>query len=152
MKSKGYHCDFIAERNADILRAYRNIIAARDNISLTEVAQQIAASPSKRFWVSEERAYNAVCWLLRGDSLDYMIPSRRQMFLEIFRRYKIYCRRFPSLAKKDIIFRICNEQAPCFYLTPKSVVVILHKARKEEKRRCYEQRKRRLQLTPDTLS
>ena len=151
MKHKDSHCDFIAERNADILRAYKEIISVRDNISLTEVAQQIAVSPSKRFWVSEERAYNAVCWLDRGDKLDYMIPTRKQMFLEIYRRYKFYSNNHPSLAKKDIVFRICNEEAPSFYLTPKSVLAILHKARKEEKCKFYEQRKSRLRFILGTL-
>lgn len=146
MKHKDSCCDFIAERNTDILRAYKEIVSVRDNISLTEIAQQIAMSPSKRFWVSEERAYNAVCWLDRGDNLDYMIPTRKRMFLEIYRRYKIYSKSYPSIAKKDIIFRICNEEAPSFYLTPKSILVILHKARKEEKRKCYEQRKRKLRF------
>lgn len=151
MKHKDSHCDFIAERNADILRAYKEIISVRDNISLTEIAQQIADSPSRRFWVSEERAYNAICWLDRGDNLDNMIPTRKQMFLEIYRRYKTLSDKQPSLAKKDIIFRVCNEEAPSFYLTPKSVLVILHKARKEEKRRCYEQRKHRLRFMLGTL-
>lgn len=151
MKHKDSRCDFIAERNADILRAYKEIISVRDNISLTEIAQQIAKSPSKRFWVSEERAYNAVCWLDRGDKLDHMISTRKQMFLEIYRRYKVLSNECPSLAKKDIIFRVCNEEAPSFYLTPKSILVILHKARKEEKRRCYEQRKRRLRFMLGTL-
>lgn len=151
MKHKDSCCDFIAERNADILRAYKEIISVRDNISLTEIAQQIAKSPSKRFWVSEERAYNAVCWLDRGDKLDHMISTRKQMFLEIYRRYKVLSNECPFLAKKDIIFRVCNEEAPSFYLTPKSILVILHKARKEEKRRCYEQRKRRLRFMLGTL-
>lgn len=144
MKYKGSQFEYKEERDADLLRAYHETISVMGNISLPEVAARIAATPSKRFWVSEERADIIVSRLLKGKSISNMTSTKQEMFYEIYHRYLAMKEEFPSLAKKEIIWRVCNEQAPKFYLTTKSILVLLHKARKEEKRRCYERRKRKL--------
>ena len=146
MKYKDSRCYFIEERDADLLRAYKEIINVRDNIRLSEIEEKLAQSPSRRFWVSEGRAYRVILDLLKGKSIDHMIPTRKAMFLEIFRRFKIYSKEHPSLTKMEIIWHICNEEAPSFYLTEYSIHVILCRVRKEEKLRCYEQRKKRLRF------
>ena len=146
MKYKDSRCYFIEERDADLLRAYKEIINVRDNIRLSEIEEKLSQSPSRRFWVSEGRAYRVILDLLKGKSIDHMIPTRKAMFLEIFRRFKIYSEEHPSLTKMEIIWHICNEEAPSFYLTEYSIHVILCRVRKEEKLRCYEQRKKRLKF------
>ena len=85
MKHKGSRCDFTQERNADILRAYKEIISVRDNISLLEIEQRLLQSSSKRFWVSDIRAYNVILTMIKGKSLDNMNPTKREMFQEIYR-------------------------------------------------------------------
>lgn len=151
MKYKGAVCDYTEERDADLLRAYKNIISVRDNISFSEIVERISKSPSKRFWVSEGRAYRVVLDMLKGKDLKGMIPSRREMYTEIFRRFKIHAKQNPSLTKIEVVWHVCNEEAPSFYLTRKSIITILSKVRKEEKRRCYELRKRRLRFMLGTL-
>lgn len=146
MKFKGSSCDFTQERDADLLRAYREIISERDNYSLSEIEKKILQSPSRRFWVSEGRAYRVILDLLKGKSIDHMISTRKAMFLEIFRRFQKYSEEHPSLTKMEIIWHICNEEAPSFYLTQYSIHVILCRVRKEEKQRCYERRKKRLRF------
>ena len=151
MKHKGSRCDFTKERDADILRAYKKIISVRDNIGILEIERRLLQSPSKRFWVSSDRAYNVILNMLNGKSISSMNPQKRAMFQEIFRRYKIYSKEHPSLTKMDAICHVCNQEAPSFYLTPKSMHVILHRVRKEEKKRCYELRQRRLRFMHGTL-
>ena len=151
MKHKGSRCDFTKERDADILRAYKEVISVRDNIGLLEIERRLLQSPSKRFWVSVDRAYNVILNMLNGKSINNMNSQKREMFQEIFRRYKIYSKEHPSLTKMDVIWHVCNQEAPSFYLTPKSMHVILHRVRKEEKKRCYELRKRKLHFIQGTL-
>lgn len=151
MKHKGSRCDFTKERDADILRAYKEIISVRDNIGLLEIERRLLQSPSRRFWVSADRAYNVILNMLKGKPISNMKPMTREMFQEIFRRFKIYSKEHPSLTKMDVIWHVCNQEAPSFYLTPKSMHVILHRVRKEEKRRCYELLQRRLRFMLDTL-
>lgn len=151
MKHKGSRCDFTKERDADILRTYKNIISVRDNIGLLEIERRLLQSPSKRFWVSVDRAYNVILNMLNGKSISNMNSQKREMFQEIFRRFKIYSKEHPSLTKMDVVWHICNQEAPSFYLTPKSMHVILHRVRKEEKKRCYELRQRKLHFIQGTL-
>ena len=151
MKYKDSESDFKRERDADLLRAYREIISERDNIRLSEIEQKLAQSPSRRFWVSEDRAYIVILDLLKGKSLDNMIPTRKEMYQEIFRRFQIHKSNEPQLSNMEIIKRVCAEKAPSFYLTPQSIHVILSRVRKEEKQRCYEIRKKRLRFMLGTL-
>lgn len=151
MKHKGSRCDFTKERDADILRAYKEVISVRDNIGLLEIERRLLQSPSKRFWVSVDRAYNVILSMLNGKSISNMNSQKREMFQEIFRRFKIYSKEHPSLTKMDVIWHVCNQEAPSFYLTPKSMHVILHRVRKEEKKRCYELRQRKLHFIQGTL-
>ena len=151
MKHKGSRCDFTKERDADILRAYKEVISVRDNIGLLEIERRLLQSPSKRFWVSADRAYNVILNMLNGKSISNMNSQKREMFQEIFRRFKIYSKEHPSLTKMDVIWHVCNQEAPSFYLTPKSMHVILHRVRKEEKKRCYELRQRKLHSIQGTL-
>lgn len=151
MKHKGSRCDFTKERDADILRAYKEVISVRDNIGLLEIERRLLQSPSKRFWVSVDRAYNVILNMLNGKSISNMNSQKREMFQEIFRRFKIYSKEHPSLTKMDVIWHVCNQEAPSFYLTPKSLHVILHRVRKEEKKRCYELRQRKLHYIQGTL-
>lgn len=151
MKHKGSRCDFTKERDADILRAYKEVISVRDNIGLLEIERRLLQSPSKRFWVSVDRAYNVILNMLNGKSISNMNSQKREMFQEIFRRYKIYSKEHPSLTKMDVIWHVCNQEAPSFYLTSKSMHVILHRVRKEEKKRCYELRQRKLHFIQGTL-
>ena len=151
MKHKGSRCDFTKERDADILRAYKEVISVRDNIGLLEIERRLLQSPSKRFWVSVDRAYNVILNMLNGKSINNMNSQKREMFQEIFRRYKIYSKEHPSLTKMDVIWHVCNQEAPSFYLTPKSMHVILHRVRNEEKKRCYELRQRKLHFIQGTL-
>lgn len=142
MKYKGSRSDFAKERDAELLRAYKNLILVRDNVRLTEIAKTIAMSPCSRFWVSIERAEIVICNMDKGKPLENMIPSRKEMFQEIYRRYLILKKEKPSLTKREIIGEIINGQAPSFYLTPQSVITILHRVRKEDKQVCLEKRRR----------
>ena len=151
MKYKDSRCDFREERDADILRAYREILTTGDNITLSEIEEKLSQSPSCRFWVSEDRAYIVILDLLKGKPLDNMIPTRKEMYQEIFRRFQIHKSNEPYLSNMDIIKRVCYEPAPSFYLTPQTMHVILYRVRKEEKKRCYEERKRRLRFMQGTL-
>lgn len=151
MKYKNSRNYFIEERNADLLRAYKEIINVRDNIRLSEIEEKLSQSPSGRFWVSDNRAYIVILDLLKGKPLDNMIPTRKEMYQEIFRRFQIHKNNEPYLSNMDIIKRVCAEKAPSFYLTPQSIHVILSRVRKEEKQRCDEIRKRRLRFMLGTL-
>lgn len=151
MKYKDSRCYFIQERDADLLSAYQKIIKVRDNIRLSEIEQKLAQSTSRRFWVSEDRAYIVILDMLKGKSLDNMIPTRKAMYQEIFRRFQIHKSNEPQLSNMEIIKRVCAEKAPSFYLTPQSIHVILSRVRKEEKQRCYEIRKKRLRFMLGTL-
>ena len=144
MKKDGSVFGYERERNADLIRAYNEQIrmhfAKRIPINLAQVFKNVAEMPSRRFWVSEERAAIVVSNIIKGDSLADMGPMKREMFMEIYRRTLILQREHPSMSLYKIVITVCNQPAPKFYLTPGSVKVIIYKI----KRQWYEERKRKL--------
>lgn len=146
MKHKGSAFEYKDDRDADLLEAYKRELASNSIISLAEIARRISQSPAKRFWVSEERALIVISEMERGIKLNITTKNKRDMFLELHRRYTLYKQEHPDMTMQEIVFRICNEPAPRWYLSPGSILVILYRARKEAKKRCYEERKRRLRF------
>ncbi|MCC8038853.1 MAG: hypothetical protein LIP02_12105, partial [Bacteroidales bacterium] len=89
MKSPGAISDFARDRDSDILDTCRRVMASVSHIRIADIALTVASSPARRFYVSEERATAVVCSMLKGrDTLARMVPLRREMFSEIFTRYK----------------------------------------------------------------
>lgn len=123
--------EFERERDAALLRAYREVLRQVDYIRLDEVCAKVSASPSPRFWVSEERAAEVVGRMMRGGKVDCKKPMRRAMFEEIYRRCMRELRKGYDF--KDAIFRVVNSPAPSFYYEPKSVKIILWRIKQKRK-------------------
>ena len=138
MKSTGANFEYEKERNEDLLRAYRMEIDRCERIGI-DVWRKIAESPSMRFWVSEERAAIVIARVIKGDTLSYMRPLRREMFLEIYRRVLDI-----KSVRQELSLRACCAKAVCtpapkFYMTPLSVRQTIYKI----KRKCLEEAKKR---------
>lgn len=121
MKNFGSILEFTHERNADLMRAYRELIASAGSILLRNIFESISDSPASRFWVSDERAAIVISAMLAGRKLPKMRPNKKEMFDEIFRRFLILRNQKPELGFHDIIHVVIRQPAPKFYLTPQTV-------------------------------
>ena len=142
MKHRGSKCEYAEERNNDLMRAYIEEIESCDNIVLPQVFSRIVNKPSKRFWVSAERAAIVVSSMMRGDHLTTMSYStRKEMFYEIYNRVVELKKKYPTKSIYELTCQVVLEPAPKFYLTAGSAKVIIHRTKK----RWYERRMQRLQ-------
>lgn len=137
LKNYGSFFEYEQERNADLIRAYREDISSCKVIRLSEVWQRIANMPSARFWVSEERAAIVVAKMMHGDKLEGMRPLKREMFFEIFRRVKKLRAEFPDVSIYTCCIRVVCSPAPKFYMTPLSIRETIYKI----KRSWYKERR-----------
>lgn len=145
MKHRGSSFEYAEERNEDIMRAYKQEIARCERIFLPEVFNRIVNMPSKRFWVSAERAAIVISSMMRGDTLAYMRPTKREMFQEIYRRVKILQEKHPNMSIYEMALNVVSEPAPKFYITAGSAKVIIYRIRKQwYKKRSQELRHSRL--------
>lgn len=124
--------DFGDERDDDLLRAYREALEEVDYIRLDDVCEMVVNKPSKRFWVSEERAAEVVSKMMRGGDISDMMPQRRAMYKEIHKRVVRELRK-KKRTLKDVVFIVVNSPAPCFYLEPKSAKIMIWRARHKPK-------------------
>ena len=94
MKKKGTISQLQHERDDDLMRAFQQELAGRPHILLPEVLNAVVSSPSKRFWVTSERAAIVIYNMMKGDELEHMRPLKRKMFREIYRHLpSAQCRR-----------------------------------------------------------
>lgn len=140
MKNKGSTFEYAKERDNDIMRAYLQLIRECDTIELQNIFRQVVNMPSKRFWVSAERAAIVVSRMMKGDKLLDMRPTKREMFEEIYRRV-MNLKESSSASIYELTIEVVQEPAPKFYLTTESAKVIIYKAKK----RWFKDRKRQMQ-------
>lgn len=130
MKHNGNFIDFTNQRNKELMLCFRKAYDSHPYSDIHKIFETVVSYPCSRFWVSEERALLVVSALLKGlPILDTMLPSKREMFLEIFRRTSALLEQNPDKRLSDIVFDVVNSQAPKFYLTPGSALVIYYKIR-----------------------
>jgi hypothetical protein len=145
MKHFGSSFEYAEERNADIMRAYRQELSRCKQIFLPEVFNNVVNMPSKRFSVSAERAAIVISNMMRGDDLLNMRPTKREMFQEIYRRIKILQEQNPRMSIYEMALKVVQEPAPKFYITAGSAKVIIYRIRKQwHKKRSQELRHLRL--------
>lgn len=135
MKHHGSRFECGRERDEDLLRAYREQIGDCRVIRMPDVFRAVVEMPSRRFWVSEERAAVVVAGMLRGDTLEGMRHTKREMFREIFRRFLLFREECPGLTLIESVSAVVRQGAPRFYLTAGSAKVIFYKIRKERRAR-----------------
>ena len=121
MKYFGSILDFTKQRNADLMRVYRDRLAEASIIVMPVIFQLVADSPASRFWVSEERAAIVISAMAAGKPMPRMRSNKREMFNEIYRRFVIMRQEFPDKSVYELVTKIVNQPAPKFYLTPRTV-------------------------------
>ena len=141
MKNCGSTFEYTKERDEDIMRAYLQLIRDCDTIELNDIFRQIVNMPSKRFWVSAERAAIVIWRMIKGDTLADMLPTKREMFTEIYHRVMKLREANPSASIYELTIQVVAQPAPKFYLTTGSAKVIIYKAKK----RWYKERRQQLQ-------
>lgn len=140
MKPVGSRFEYTEERDKDLIRAYREQISLCQTIHLPELLERTVNSPSNRFWVSEGRAAIVISEMMRGNKLEKMNTMKREMFLEIYSRVLNLQYELPALSIAELVWKVINQPAPKFYITPGSAKVIIHKIKKK----WYEERMQRL--------
>lgn len=133
MKKKGTISQLQHERDDDLMRAFQNELAGRPHILLPEVLNAVVSSPSKRFWVTSERAAIVIYNMMKGDELEHMRPLKRKMFREIYRRVMKLKANYPQLSIPILTEQVVAEPAPEFYITPGSAKVIISRIRKRRR-------------------
>ncbi|MBQ2857941.1 MAG: hypothetical protein IJB60_09245 [Bacteroidaceae bacterium] len=134
MKKQGCYFYLEKERNNDLLRAFNLLYAQSSRTIDTSFYSELANQPSKRFWVSEERASIIISKMLSGNTLSNMIENKRQMFHDIYSIYQNLKREYPHLSHIELVCMSVNHQAPRFYLTPNTVKELIYRI----KRKWYE--------------
>jgi len=140
MKHKGSICDYVEERNRDLLRAFHEVIASGAHPSVPDIYRATANSPASRFWVSEERAAVVLTLMFNKRKLPKMIKSKREMFNEIYRRAVKLKAKNPDMTMLELATNVVHQPAPKFYLTGGSTKVIITYAKKK----WYEERRKKL--------
>lgn len=131
MRTSGSTFIHQGERDRDLMKAFLSQINSCKRIYLPDILDATVNSPASRFWVTEERALSVIRRIQRGDSLQKMIPTKREMFHEIYRRVSEKMDKCPDLSLKEAVAAVVAGKAPKFYITVGTAKVIIHLIRKK---------------------
>jgi hypothetical protein len=140
MKQYGSKIEYERERGIDLLRNFRRLVEESQVVKIIDICGILVNMPSARFWVSEERAAIVLSSMMKGDKLDNMRPTKREMFNEIYRRAMLLKEKNPDMTIFELAFNVVRQPAPKFYLTAKTAKYLILCAKK----RCYEETKKRI--------
>lgn len=131
MKHTGNTSHFSHMRNRELMTAFRHVLSQKKYFNIKKDFELIVNMPCSRFWVSEERATAVISNMLRGQPiLNTMRPTKREMFLEIFRRVEEKQKEFPNMPLCDIVSLVVNSPANKFYMTPRYAFNTVYKIKK----------------------
>lgn len=143
MRTKNSYSLHSRERDEALYSAYRKLLASHDFVHIPSIMKELVDVPCSRFWVSEDRASIVIKSIQNGDTLEKMIPCRREMYFELYNRYLAHSSLYPDKPHKQIVSEIIEQPAPKFYLTPSSANVIISRYKKR-KRQCLKEKKEKL--------
>lgn len=129
MKHSGNISAFIRQRNDDLMRVFYDRLGLASFIVMPEIFRQVAESPARRFWVSEERASIIIARMLAGKPLPGMRQTKLEMFNEIYRRVVAMREEYPCKPLHELVSIVIHQPAPRFYMTPRTVGDIVYRVR-----------------------
>lgn len=141
MKYYGCILDFTDERNSELIRVFREKLASANYIIMPDIFEQVANSPCKRFWVSEERAAIVISAMLSGKKLPNMRQNKREMFNEVFRRFVELQKEYPDASVYELSIKVVHQPAPRFYMTPRTVGELIYRIKNGWYNRQYDRYK-----------
>ena len=132
--------EYHEERDKDLWHTYQEVCADEGYTNDIDAVRQTVAHAAPRFYVSDERAARVLSWIMKGDKrMERMVPKRREMFLEIYRRTVALRAQHPDLTLIDLARRVVGSSAPEYYLTPQSGYMILRQIRRRRRREKMQQ-------------
>ena len=124
-------------RDKDLFKAYEKTLK-RLGKKATETKRidiliMASNSQAQQFYISPYWAMHTVPAILRGEDPNIKSPYRKELVIEIARRYKKLKQEKPDIPMMEAMEKIINTPAPQFYLSPKSVKIIFHNILKKKR-------------------
>lgn len=135
MKKKGSIIEFTEVRDRELHWNFMEILRTERGVPLRDMFGMAAWRKASRFWVSELRAAVVIGAMLRGEDLGDMLPKRREMFEEIYRRVVALRKKRPELSIAHAVSDVVCSSAPEFYLSDESARTIIYKFRQRKNNR-----------------
>lgn len=150
LRNKGDKNEFKEQQDAEIMAAYRRIFKTYGGTTdVKTIYQMVSKAPASRFFVSERQACRVITAMANGQQ-PRMPEGKRRMYAEIYRRVQKELElqkqtttlnsSFLILHLKNSVAKVIRQPAPEMYVGVRQISFIIS----TEKRKCYEERKRRL--------
>lgn len=136
MKHIGNYSDYLIQRNAALLEAYKKQRELHPKRHLSTICETIINMPAKRFFIGEERACDVLSAMIRGKGKYIHSEPRRRMYEELLARTLRIRNKNRKLPLEKAVFEAVNSEAPEYYITlPTAISIIYNELRMKAKRR-----------------
>ena len=146
MRHKGSLSQLSKGRNADLYERFCLLTKKHLNlygrICETLILKQLVNSPSKRYWISPERAYSVISQIRKGTM--HVNPKKTvcRLYYALYDDFVSYKKLHPEIPDTRAVEEVVQQPAPCFGLEPRVAGIIIKKYSKQ----CQQEKIRRLSL------
>lgn len=143
MRNKDDRNEFKEQQDAEIMDAYRRLFREYGGkVDVRTLYSMVSAAPASRFFVSARQACRVITRLRDGGQISNMRLNNQRMYKEIYRRVceRVNISRCTGSELRRAVAVTVRQPAPEMYVGVRQVSYIIS----QEKRKCYEERKRRL--------
>ena len=113
------------ERDRAVFEAYNDAISHNDFKTQEDAFEYVRTHPAPRFFIEPEFCTTVICRMLRNEPMGIKGEHQRRKFNELFRRYKEFLAENPTYPSIVICSIIVNEPAPEFFISTRSVRLIV---------------------------
>ena len=128
MKHLGSYFPYKAEREKELMTAFRSILASVHRVNMMNVFREVVSRPCSRYWVTEERVAVFVSSIRRGTHMP-LGRDKHDMYMSLYRRFLETRSQCPNLPYQELIFLSVNSPAPRFFLSPSLAKTIINGVR-----------------------
>lgn len=122
------------------MEVFNNELGKEPGEPIDEVLRRTVNHPSRRFWVSEERALRVLNRQDRQPQEGNGHALKKEMYEELRRRCEQIAQEHPDWPMSQVVCHAVAQEAPKFYLSVSSAHAIICK----ERMRCARERLERL--------
>ena len=146
MRHKGSLSQTSKGRNQDLYENFCSLTKRHLNmygrVCKTLILAQLVNMPTKRYWLSPERAYSVISQIRKGTLNVNPEKNICRLYYALYDDFQVYKREHPEIPDTRAVEEVIMQPAPCFGLEPRVAGIIIRKMSKQ----CREEKIRRLML------
>ena len=109
--------EIIGPRTRELRHKVMDLLSADSTLTIQRAWELAVCQPASRWWISEERAAQAIGWWMKHPVTDRELTPRERCYADLTDRYTRRLAANPELTCQQFVRDIIDTPAPEYYLS-----------------------------------